>query len=96
MPVHKKKTGHPITFFSYIADAYPADEDNLEDQGTKYFNEQMVRYSSEETILKSMATEITILSTNLKKKYQVVNLSFIFVVVSLALMSGFLVSHYIH
>jgi hypothetical protein len=96
-PPNKKKFDHPMIFFSYIARTYQADEKNLDDIGEKYFDEQITKFKSTEMLLKSMAVEITILSSNINKKYQLINLSFIFVAASLALMSVVIVlSNYAH
>lgn len=88
--LHKKKK-HPMTFFHYIAHDYQADEDNLEEEGRKYFEEQIDKFTRDDELLTAIAVEITILSSHLSKKYQLINLSFISAALALALMSSLII-----
>jgi hypothetical protein len=76
----------PEIFFSYIAQLYHTTESNRIEQGNKYFNDEISKCKSNEDILKSMASEITILSSNLKNKYVSINRCYLFIFASIVLM----------
>lgn len=80
-----------MTFFHYIAHDYQADEDNLEEEGRKYFEEQIDKFTRDDELLTAIAVEITLLSSHLSKKYQLINLSFISAALALALMSSLII-----
>jgi hypothetical protein len=86
---------HPEIFFSYSAHRYLAqDKKEAKEQGKKYFNEQIKKFASKKELVKAMAAEITILSSNVNKKYQLINLSFVLVAVSFGLLSAIVILTY--
>ena len=53
-PKDRKKVDYPMIFLSHIEDSYPADE-NDEIQGIRFFKEEMMKYTSVEKRMMSMA-----------------------------------------
>jgi len=84
----EKNFDYPTTFFFHIADKHRPDKKNTKKPGSTYFEDEIKKYKSEEEWLKGMAREITILSWHLKKKYQLINFSFVSVAVALVFMSA--------
>ena len=80
-PVYTRKPRYVATTIE------PADEDNLEEQGQKYFAREIDKFKEDNELFTAIAVEITILSSDISKKYQLINLSFIAAGVALALMS---------
>jgi hypothetical protein len=82
-----KRYDLPGIFFMEITDAYPVQgEKYSEEEDKKFFDEEIVKYKYAKEWLRALALEIIILSTNLKKKYFLINLSYLSLIASLRLM----------
>jgi hypothetical protein len=79
----------PDIFFSYIANKYPTNEDTVSEQGIKFFIQEIKQKPfSDNAILKAVAREIVILSSNVNKKYLLTNFSYVLIIVSMGLLIG--------
>jgi hypothetical protein len=95
-PARKTKTiDLPSIFFFNISNTYPTPREHLgRTEGKRFYEKEMRKYDRYESWLRAMALEIVVLSTNVKKKYLLINLSFAFVFVSLILMAAIIISNY--
>jgi hypothetical protein len=88
---HIPSTDLPVIFFAHIADKYPTSEDTLRQKGMKFFDFEMPKALSDESKLKAMAEQITILSSNVRTKYIIINFSYLLIIISLVLLAGMIV-----
>lgn len=84
----------PVVFFGHIATEYEKDA-HSEDPAPNFFTNEIEKFHTRDDLLKSIASQIVILSANVRKKYRLVNLSFILVIVSLGMMSLIVFAKYI-
>jgi len=85
----------PEIFFAYIAQLYPTHENDIKIQADKYFDNEISKCKSNEIALRALASEITILSYNLKSKYILINRSYCCVFASIVLMGLFALSKFL-
>ena len=73
----------PPIFFAHIAERYHKEE------GYKFFQNEITKYKSKENYIQALASQITILSSNLVTKFFWINVSYIFIFISIVLLSIF-------
>jgi hypothetical protein len=86
----ENKRDEVFLFFGDIVQRYKAIEDTKADQGIEFFQNEFDKYKSKDNVLKALATQRVILSSNLYKRYWALNMSYILAVISFILMSLFI------
>jgi hypothetical protein len=78
-----------LLYFGDIILKYTANEDNKIDIGIKFFDKELEKYKSIDNVLKAIATQIVILSSDTYERFWILNISYILIVLSIILMSSF-------
>jgi hypothetical protein len=88
---HLKNTNddEALLYFGDIIDHYKANECNKVEAGSLFVKNEFCRYTSKDKMLKAIATQIVILSSDLYKRFWILNISYILIVTSIILMSVF-------
>jgi hypothetical protein len=78
-----------LLYFGDIRQYYKANEENKREIGSLFFNNEFNKYTSKENVLKAIATQIVILSSNLYKRFWFLNISYALIGVSIIFMGIF-------